>query len=287
MRYCKLPRAFRRVTIASLLLQSPIVASSPYHRATTASFTAFHHRRDTTRRRMSCSSSLLAAEGGTSTSSPSDETKKRQGGDEGDPTIIPPLRYLGDKRLMQKQPPVTLEDLQSKEFQQQLQILPLAQKHYGGIGIAAPQVGWWTRVFCFGIDGTNPRYPSAESLPLQLWINPEITWSSSSSDQTCWMWEGCLSVPGMRGWVERPCEVKLEGLDELGHPREPQHLTGLAARIVQHEFDHLDGILFPSRVPSQTFLVPQASMDAREGWANDWPSPGAYKTPLGELCDEK
>ena len=281
MRYWNLRHTFHRATMASLLLQSPIVASSPYHRATTASFTAFHHRRDTTRRRMSCSSSR-AENGASSLSNGSNGMNEG----EGDP-IIPPLRYLGDKRLMQKQPPVTLEELQSNEFQQHLQILPLAQKHYGGIGIAAPQVGWWTRVFCFGIDGTNPRYPSAESLPLQLWINPEITWSSSSSDQTCWMWEGCLSVPGMRGWVERPCEVKLEGLDEWGHPREPQHLTGLAARIVQHEFDHLDGILFPSRVPSQTFLVPQASMDAREGWANDWPSPGAYKTPLGELCDEK
>ena len=143
---------------------------------------------------------------------------------------------------MQRQPLVTLEELQSDSFQEKLNMLPQAMTKYGGVGIAAPQVGWWTRVFCFGIDGTNPRYPKAESLPLTMWINPEIT---ESSDETCWMWEGCLSVPGMRGWVERPSEITLTGLDETGKEREPQHLTGLAARIAQHELDHLDGILFP------------------------------------------
>lgn len=197
---------------------------------------------------------------------------------------IPPLRFLGGERLMQKQPAVTLEELQSEEFQARLQMLPQAMKKYGGIGIAAPQVGWWTRVFCFGIDGTNPRYPKAQSIPLGMWINPKITWSSEEKN---WMWEGCLSVPGMRGWVERPVEVVMEGMDENGQPREPQHLKGLAARVAQHELDHLDGVLFTHCVPDQTFLVPQASMNARDGWAPGWPSKGSYKTALGELCDEK
>lgn len=198
---------------------------------------------------------------------------------------IPPLRYLGDKQLMQQQPPVTKEQLQSREFQQKLAMLPNAMKEYGGIGIAAPQVGWWARVFCFGIDGTNPRYPNANDLPLTMWINPKITWPSKET--TNWMWEGCLSVPGMRGWVERPSEIILSGWDEKGVEREPRHLVGLAARIAQHELDHLDGILFPTCVPDEHFLVPQASMEARGGWEEDWPSPGSYKTPLGELCGEK
>lgn len=137
----------------------------------------------------------------------------------------------------------------------------------------------------FGIPKgeSNPRYPAAAEIPLQYWINPEITWFS---DETNWMWEGCLSVPGMRGWVERPAAVVLRGLDETGQVCE-RRLEGLAARVAQHELDHLDGILFPHRVPGPEFLVPQASMDARDGWGTDWPSPGSYKTRLGELCDEK
>lgn len=197
---------------------------------------------------------------------------------------IPPLRFLGDEILMQAQTPVTKEQLQSNDFQEKLAMLPVAMQEYGGIGIAAPQVGWWTRVFCFGIDGTNPRYPNAKELPFTMWINPKVTWSSP---ETNWMWEGCLSVPGMRGWVERPSEVVLAGWDEEGEEREPQHLVGLAARIAQHELDHLDGVLFPQCVPNQKFLVPQASFETRDSWAEGWPSDGSYKTSLGELCDER
>lgn len=201
-----------------------------------------------------------------------------------DTTVVPPLRYLGDEKLMQQQPPVTQEQLHSNEFQNNLKMLPKAMTKYGGIGIAAPQVGWWTRVFCFGIDGTNPRYSNAGSIPLTMWINPKV---SSPSKETNWMWEGCLSVPGMRGWVERPASIVLSGWDEMGAERKPQHLEGLAARIAQHEIDHLDGILFPQCVPDQNFLVPQASLEARDGWARDWPSRGSYSTLMGKLCEEK
>ncbi|CAK0848630.1 unnamed protein product [Prorocentrum cordatum] len=154
---------------------------------------------------------------------------------------------------------------------------------YGGIGIAAPQIGWWTRAMCFGINGSNPRYPDAGSVPFQFWVNPEIVWSSSDTN---WMWEGCLSVPGMRGWVERPKEVRLRGLDERGVEREVS-MSGLEARVAQHELDHLDGTLFPERVTGARFLVPQQVFDAREGWAEDWPSPGSRRTGPGGLCDEQ
>lgn len=197
---------------------------------------------------------------------------------------VPPLRYLGDRKLMQPQPPVSREELLEPEFRRRLAMLPTAMKEHGGIGIAAPQVGWWTRVFCFGIEGSNARYENAGSLPLTIWINPKIEWSS---EETNWMWEGCLSVPGMRGWVERPVEVALSGWDERGEERAPRRMTGLAARIAQHELDHLDGILFTRRVPDQKFLVPQASMETRDGWGEDWPSRGSYKTLAGELCDER
>ena len=180
---------------------------------------------------------------------------------------------------MKPQPPVALDEIGSKEFAEKLQILKQAMSVYGGIGIAAPQVGWWTRVFCFGVE-ENPRYPNAARVPFSMWINPEI--DTSGCDETNWMWEGCLSVPGMRGWVERPSKCTLRGLDEHGTPREMQ-LEGLAARIAQHEFDHLDGVLFPQRAPGLEFVVPQASFGDREQWADGWPSDGSRVTALGEL----
>lgn len=262
-----------RAALIVTVVRHHVAEASIYRSKSMASFmpsTAFGHRRKQTTSSQPDSKGMVES---ASIDNNNDEDR------------IPPLRYLGDEQLMQKQPMVTLEELESEAFQAKLDMLPLAMKKYGGIGIAAPQIGLWTRVFCFGIDGSNPRYPEAQSLPLTVWINPKITWASD--DTTCWMWEGCLSVPGMRGWVERPSEVILSGLDETGMEREPQHLTGLAARIAQHELDHLDGILFPQCVPDQNFLVPAASVEARDGWATDWPSPGSHRTALGGLCEEK
>ena len=194
---------------------------------------------------------------------------------------VPPLRYLGDAQLMQRQP--IFDSNHIAECVDDLEILRRAMEKYGGIGIAAPQIGWWTRVFCFGIAGNNPRYPQAQEIPFSFWINPEMV---VVGKETNWMWEGCLSVPGMRGWVERPARIILKGYNERGEWRE-ESMGGLAARVAQHEYDHLDGILFPQKVPNASFLVPQASMDARDGWGDNWPSPGSCKTKLGELSDEK
>ena len=87
---------------------------------------------------------------------------------------------------------------------------------------------------CFGIEKNNPRYPAAPPVPFQFWVNPEITWSS---EETSWMWEGCLSVPGMRGWVQRPREIRMRGLDEQGNAQEV-NVQGLAARIAQQRDLH-------------------------------------------------
>ena len=197
---------------------------------------------------------------------------------------VPPLRYLGDAKLMLRQPELPVADVTSSETTANIEMLRRAMGKYGGIGIAAPQVGWWTRVFCFGIEKPNPRYPAAETIPFSVWINPTI--ETVENEDTCWMWEGCLSVPGMRGWVERPSRCTLRGLDEHGRQQEVV-LDGLAARIAQHEFDHLDGILFPSRTPGVEFVVPQASMDQKEQWADDWPSKGSRHTALGQLSLER
>mmetsp|Transcript_38121 Transcript_38121/g.89851 ORF Transcript_38121/g.89851 Transcript_38121/m.89851 type:complete len:222 (-) Transcript_38121:979-1644(-) len=109
----------------------------------------------------------LRAETSGSASQPDHSRKNGETGTEGN--TLPPLRYLGDERLMQRQGEVTEQELGTAEFAQKLEMLREAMKHYGGIGIAAPQVGWWTRVFCFGIEGTNPRYPDAAAMPLQSW----------------------------------------------------------------------------------------------------------------------
>eukprot|EP00930_Biecheleria_cincta_P056745 TRINITY_DN42805_c0_g1_i1.p1 TRINITY_DN42805_c0_g1~~TRINITY_DN42805_c0_g1_i1.p1 ORF type:complete len:258 (-),score=36.85 TRINITY_DN42805_c0_g1_i1:61-834(-) len=192
------------------------------------------------------------------------------------------LKYLGDPDLMQPQQPLPASDIVSEGVQEHLAALRRAMLDHGGLGIAAPQVGWWVRAMCFGGGSGASRYPNVEPVDFQFWINPHLTWASND---TSWMWEGCLSVPGMRGWVERPREVRMEGFDEHGQPLRA-HLTGLAARIAQHELDHLDGILFPSRVAHTKFLVPQTVFDNKESWDANWPSPGSRSTKAGSLSLE-
>ncbi len=112
-----------------------------------------------------------------------------------------------------------------------------------GAGIAAPQIGCNLRVIMFGFED-NPRYPDAESVPFTILINPEI---KIMSDEMVDGWEGCLSVPGLRGLVPRYTQIEYSGYDHAG-----QFMTrvveGFHARVVQHECDHLDGILYPQRI---------------------------------------
>lgn len=113
----------------------------------------------------------------------------------------------------------------------------------GGVGIAAPQIGVSLRIIVFGFD-TNPRYPDEQPIPLTILINPVINVLSRVFIDG---WEGCLSVPGLRGLVPRFKKIQYQGLDEHGKliSREAE---GFHARVVQHECDHLNGILFPQRI---------------------------------------
>ncbi len=113
----------------------------------------------------------------------------------------------------------------------------------GGVGIAAPQIGCNKRVVIFGFE-SNPRYPDEASVPFTILINPVIT---PLSNEMVDGWEGCLSVPRLRGLVSRYQKIKYSGYDLMGRliSREVQ---GFHARVVQHECDHLDGILFPYRL---------------------------------------
>jgi len=112
-----------------------------------------------------------------------------------------------------------------------------------GAGLAAPQIGVSKRVVIFGVEA-NPRYPDAEPVPTTVLVNPVIDILGPEQDDG---WEGCLSVPGMRGLVNRHTRLRYRGFDQHGKALE-REAHGFHARVVQHECDHLDGILYPMRL---------------------------------------
>ncbi|MCM2329303.1 MAG: peptide deformylase [Lysobacter sp.] len=119
--------------------------------------------------------------------------------------------------------------------------------HENGAGLAAPQIGESVRVVIFGVTA-NPRYPDAEEVPFTVLVNPVITFLGEETEEG---WEGCLSVPGLRGVVPRRTRLRYAGHDEEGRPID-RIAEGFHARVVQHECDHLDGILYPMRMPDMS-----------------------------------
>jgi peptide deformylase len=118
-----------------------------------------------------------------------------------------------------------------------------------GAGIAAPQIGVSLQVVIFGV-GQNPRYPDAESVPYTVLINPALTPLGEDLEEG---WEGCLSVPGMRGLVPRLKQLRYQGRDQFGGVID-RTVSGFHARVVQHEVDHLFGVLYPMRVRDLRFF---------------------------------
>jgi peptide deformylase len=119
--------------------------------------------------------------------------------------------------------------------------------HEDGAGLAAPQIGESLRVVIFGVTA-NPRYPEAEEVPFTVLVNPVIEFLTGETEEG---WEGCLSVPGLRGVVPRRTRLRYRGFDEAGRAIE-RLAEGFHARVVQHECDHLDGILYPMRMPDMS-----------------------------------
>ena len=148
---------------------------------------------------------------------------------------------MGDGRLLQRS--VAVEHLGTPELAALLVDMRETMAHLNGAGLAAPQIGVGLRVVIFGVK-SNPRYPDVEEVPDTVLINPEIAPLSEETEEA---WEGCLSVPGMRGWVPRWTSVRYAGFDEQGQ-RFERRVGGFHARVVQHECDHLDGILYPMRI---------------------------------------
>lgn len=154
---------------------------------------------------------------------------------------VKPVLKMGDPVLYQVAAPVTAFD--TPELYALIQDMHDTMTHMQGAGIAAPQIGVSLQVVMFGV-GSNPRYPEAEQVPFTVLLNPEITPLEATEEGG---WEGCLSVPGMRGWVPRYQHIRYQGLDPQGQ-RIDRQVSGFHARVVQHECDHLFGVLYPMRV---------------------------------------
>ena len=148
---------------------------------------------------------------------------------------------MGDPRLWQVSRPI--EAFGTVELADLLTDMRDTMAHLNGAGLAAPQIGVPLRVVIFGVK-SNPRYPGIDDVPDTVLINPVLTPLSHEIEEG---WEGCLSVPGMRGWVPRYQKLKYSGFDEQGH-RFEREVEGFHARVVQHEVDHLDGVLYPMRI---------------------------------------
>jgi peptide deformylase len=148
---------------------------------------------------------------------------------------------MGDPRLLQRASPV--EKFATPELLALLVDMRETMQALNGAGLAAPQIGVCLQVVIFGIDH-NPRYPDAQTVPQTVLINPLLTPLGNDTEEG---WEGCLSVPGMRGVVPRYARLRYQGFDEYGNAVD-RSVDGFHARVVQHECDHLIGVLYPMRI---------------------------------------
>lgn len=155
--------------------------------------------------------------------------------------MIRPVLRMGDPRLWQRARPV--EQFATPALRALVVDMEETMRHLDGAGLAAPQIGVGLRVVIFGFEH-NARYPDAGEVPYTVLVNPTLTPLSEETEDG---WEGCLSVPGLRGVVPRWRRLRYTGFDAAGNPLD-RSVEGFHARVVQHECDHLDGILYPMRM---------------------------------------
>ena len=148
---------------------------------------------------------------------------------------------MGDPLLLEKAQPIM--QFNTPELHALINDMQDTMQAMDGAGIAAPQIGVSLQVVIFGV-GKNPRYPDAEQVPYTVLINPTLSFVGDEMEDG---WEGCLSVPGMRGVVPRYMRLHYTGFDQFGAPID-RLVSGFHARVVQHECDHLMGILYPMRI---------------------------------------
>jgi peptide deformylase len=159
--------------------------------------------------------------------------------------MIRTVLRMGDPRLLEQARPVDAFD--TPELHALLADMRDTMAHLNGAGLAAPQIGVGLQVVIFGVHA-NPRYPDAEEVPDTVLINPVL---SPLGDEMVEGWEGCLSVPGMRGLVPRYRRLRYTGFDAAGRPMD-RTVEGFHAVVVQHEVDHLLGVLYPMRIRDMT-----------------------------------
>jgi len=149
---------------------------------------------------------------------------------------------MGDPRLLRTARPVT--EFDTDELHLLVADMFETMRAVSGAGLAAPQIGVDLQLVIFGTDALNPRYPDAPVVPRTVLLNPVVTAIGDAEEEG---WEGCLSVPGLRGVVPRASRVRYTGFDLYGDPID-RTVDGFHARVVQHEVDHLHGVLYPMRV---------------------------------------
>jgi peptide deformylase len=149
---------------------------------------------------------------------------------------------MGDERLLRVAKPVP--EFDTDDVHLLVSDMFDTMRAANGAGLAAPQIGVDLQLVIFGTDAPNPRYPDAPPVPRTVLLNPVITPIGQAEEHD---WEGCLSVPGMRGVVPRWAKIRYQGLDQYGDPID-RTVEGFHARVVQHECDHLVGKLYPMRV---------------------------------------
>jgi peptide deformylase len=159
--------------------------------------------------------------------------------------MIREILKMGDPRLLQVAKPVG--NIDDPELKTIIADMYETMHAAGGVGLAAPQIGVDLRLMIFGFD-KNPRYPDEPPVPVTTLINP---WIEVLTEETEEGWEGCLSVPGMRGWVPRATHIRYGGALEDGAAF-AREARGFHARVFQHEFDHLNGVLYPQRIRDMT-----------------------------------
>jgi len=155
--------------------------------------------------------------------------------------MIREILKMGDPRLLRVAKPV--EDIRDPELKTIIADMYDTMHAANGVGLAAPQIGVDLRLMIFGF-AANPRYPGEPPVPVTTLINP---WVEILTEETEEGWEGCLSVPGMRGMVPRAKHIRYGGTLENGNTME-REVEGFHARVFQHEFDHLNGVLYPQRI---------------------------------------
>lgn len=155
--------------------------------------------------------------------------------------MIRPILKMGDARLLERSKSV--DRFGTPELKALIADMRETMVAAQGAGLAAPQIGVGLRVVIFGFEH-NQRYPDAEPVPYTELVNPVLTPLTTEMEEG---WEGCLSVPGLRGQVPRFTRLRYTGFDPDGRPIQ-REASGFHARVVQHEVDHLDGILYPVRI---------------------------------------